>query len=71
MAAGAISADYGVPGVREHAFALKFVDDAVRLRRSLLDRFELAAAAPVRPDQVSSTWSCAAAAPPAWRWPAR
>ena len=49
VAAGAISADYGVPGVREHAFALKFVDDAVRLRQVLLDRFELAAAASCPP----------------------
>ena len=46
IAAGAVSTDYGVPGVREHTFPLKFVDDAVRLRQTILDRFELAAAGP-------------------------
>jgi NADH dehydrogenase len=49
IAAGAVSADYGVPGVREHTFALKSVDDAVGLRRSILDRLERVAAGPQRP----------------------
>ena len=49
IAAGAVSADYGVPGVREHAFPMKSVDDAVRLRRSILDRLERVAAGPDAP----------------------
>ena len=40
VAAGAVSNDYGVPGVQEHCFPLKSVDDAVRLRNAILDRFE-------------------------------
>jgi NADH dehydrogenase len=44
LAAGAESASYGVPGVDDHAFPLKSVDDAVRLREHVLARFEAAAA---------------------------
>ena len=51
IAAGAVSADYGVPGVREHAFPMKSVDDAVRLRRSILDRLERVAAGPDAPSE--------------------
>ena len=51
IGAGAVSADYGVPGVREHAFPLKFVDDAVRFRRVILERFELAAAKDEPPEE--------------------
>ena len=72
VAAGAISADYGVPGVQR-----------ARVRAEVRRRRRAAAPGPprplrvgrrglaVRPGQVSSTWSCAVAAPPAWRWPAR
>ena len=42
LAAGAVSADFGVPGVAGHAFPLKTLDDAVRLREHVLDRFEAA-----------------------------
>ncbi len=48
IAAGAVSADFGVAGVREHTVPLKFVDDAIRLRQTVLDRFELAAAGPAQ-----------------------
>jgi NADH dehydrogenase len=48
IAAGAVSADFGITGVREHTVPLKFVDDAIRLRQTVLDRFELAAASPSR-----------------------
>ena len=42
LAAGAVTADFGVPGVAEHAFPLKSVDDAVALRLHLLRQFERA-----------------------------
>ncbi|MFP5487151.1 MAG: NAD(P)/FAD-dependent oxidoreductase, partial [Acidimicrobiia bacterium] len=42
IAAGAVTADFGVPGVAEHALPLKSVDDAVALRRHLLQQFERA-----------------------------
>ena len=40
------AADFGVPGVAEHAFPLKHLDDALALRAHILDRFELADADP-------------------------
>ena len=46
LATGAVSTDFGIPGVAEHAFALKHLDDALALRAHLLDRFERAAADP-------------------------
>jgi NADH dehydrogenase len=49
VAAGAVSNDYGVPGVAEHCFPLKSVNDAVRLRGAILDRFEQVAAGPEPP----------------------
>ena len=51
LAAGAVTADFGVPGVAEHAHPLKSVDDAVALRLHLLRQFERADAltAPIGP----------------------
>jgi NADH dehydrogenase len=46
IAAGAVSAHYGVPGVAEHAFELKSLADAVALRSHVLRRFEQAATDP-------------------------
>ena len=46
VAAGAVSHDFDVPGVAEHAFPLKHLDDALALRAHVLDRFERAAADP-------------------------
>jgi NADH dehydrogenase len=43
LAAGAVSADYGIPGVKEHAFGLKTLADAVELRSHVLRSFEDAA----------------------------
>jgi NADH dehydrogenase len=40
LAAGAVSSDFGVAGVREHAIALKTLDDAIRIRSAVLRRFE-------------------------------
>ena len=46
LAAGAVSADYGIPGVNEHAFGLKSLADAVALRSHVLRCFEDAADEP-------------------------
>jgi NADH:ubiquinone reductase (H+-translocating) len=46
LAAGTRTASFGVPGVDEHAFGLKSLDDAVRVRQHLLQQFERAAADP-------------------------
>jgi len=44
VAAGTVTDDFGVPGVAEHSFGVKRLDDALGLRAHLLDRFERAAA---------------------------
>src|SRR6478752_1516270 len=43
VAAGAVSTSFGVPGVDEHALALKTLDDANAVRSHVLTRFEEAA----------------------------
>lgn len=48
LAAGAVTADFGVPGVDEYAFGLKSVDDATALRTHVLANFERAALVPDR-----------------------
>jgi NADH dehydrogenase len=40
LAAGAVTSDFGVPGVREHAIGLKTLSDATRVRSEVLRRFE-------------------------------
>ena len=40
LAAGAVTATYGVPGVAEHAFGLKNLADALGLRAHVLHQFE-------------------------------
>ena len=42
LAVGAVSSDFGVPGVREHALALKSLEDAIRVRSTVLKQFEVA-----------------------------
>ena len=42
LAAGSSTNDFGVPGVEEHAFPLKTLPDAVRLRNHILTTFEQA-----------------------------
>ena len=42
LAAGAVSSDFGIPGVAEHALHLKSLADAIRVRRTVLCRFEAA-----------------------------
>jgi NADH dehydrogenase len=46
VASGAVSHDFGVPGVAEHTLPLKHLDDALALRTHVLTRFEEAAADP-------------------------
>jgi NADH:quinone reductase (non-electrogenic) len=46
LASGAVSNDFGVPGVAEHTLSLKHVDDALALRAHVLSRFEEAVADP-------------------------
>ena len=42
LAVGATTADYGIPGVAEHAFGLKSLSDAINLRSHVLACFESA-----------------------------
>jgi NADH:quinone reductase (non-electrogenic) len=46
LAAGAVSSDFGVPGVMEHALPLKTLTDATSIRSTVLRRFEEANANP-------------------------
>ncbi len=45
LAVGAITNDFGIPGVLEHGFFLKSLTDALTLRSHLMSRFEAAASA--------------------------
>ncbi|HET9078551.1 MAG TPA: NAD(P)/FAD-dependent oxidoreductase [Acidimicrobiales bacterium] len=42
LAAGSSTTDFGIPGVTEHAFPLKTIPDALRLRNHVLAEFERA-----------------------------
>lgn len=44
LAPGSVSHDFGVPGAREHAFFLRWMDDAIPLRQQVLARLEEASA---------------------------
>ncbi len=46
LAAGAVTNTFGVPGVAEHGFGLKSLEDALRLRRHILRQFERASVEP-------------------------
>lgn len=46
LAAGAVTNTYGVPGVDEHGFGLKSLEDALQLRQHLLRQFERASVDP-------------------------
>ena len=46
VSAGALTHHFDVPGVVEHAFGLKQLDEALAIRTHVLDRFERAAADP-------------------------
>jgi NADH dehydrogenase len=51
LAAGAVSSDFGVPGVEEHALPLKSLEDATRVRSTVLGRFEAVDRDPALLDQ--------------------
>jgi NADH dehydrogenase len=55
VAAGAVTNDYGIPGVEEHAFGLKSLTDAVALRSHVLRWFERAAVDPSLVDDGALT----------------
>jgi NADH:quinone reductase (non-electrogenic) len=46
LAAGSSASDFGIEGVAEHAFPLKSIPDAVRLRNHILRTFEAADSSP-------------------------
>jgi NADH dehydrogenase len=63
IAAGAVSSDFGVPGVAEHALPLKTLADATRARSTVLRRFEEAHAAPALIDRGGITFVVAGGGP--------
>jgi NADH dehydrogenase len=48
LALGSVSHDFGVPGAAEHAYFMRWMDDAIPLRQQVLARLETAAAEPDR-----------------------
>lgn len=63
LAAGTVSSDFGIPGVARHAWPLKTLDDAVRLRSTVLRRFEEAHADPSRVDDGTLSFVVAGGGP--------
>jgi NADH:quinone reductase (non-electrogenic) len=63
LAAGAVSSDFGVPGVEQHAIPLKTLADATRLRNTVLARFEAANADPALVDDGGLTFVVAGGGP--------
>jgi NADH:ubiquinone reductase (H+-translocating) len=63
LAVGAITEDFGVPGVAEHAFGLKSLADATTLRNQLLRRFEEVSADPTRATDGTLTFVIAGGGP--------
>jgi NADH dehydrogenase len=57
VAAGAITEDFGVPGVAEHAFGLKSLAEATMLRNEVLRRFEEGSTAPAEGGAEDGTLS--------------
>ncbi len=53
LAAGAVTASFGIPGVDEHGFGLKSLEDAIALRSHVLRQFELTDADPSLADAGS------------------
>ncbi len=56
LAAGAVTSDYGIDGVAEHAFPLKSPEEALALRTHVLERFERADADPALIDAGELTF---------------
>lgn len=63
LANGAVYNDFGTAGVREHAFVLKDLDKAVKLRGHILSRFEAAAVDPTLVDKGALTFVIVGAGP--------
>ncbi len=63
LAPGAIYADFGVPGVREHAHFLKSLSEAVNLRSHVLRRFEEADRDPAAIDRGALTFAIVGGGP--------
>jgi NADH:ubiquinone reductase (H+-translocating) len=63
LAAGAITEDFGVPGVAEHAFGLKSLPEATMLRNEVLRRFEEVSADPARADDGTLSFVIAGGGP--------
>ena len=63
LAAGAVSSDFGVPGVAEHTIPLKTLDDAIRVRSAVLRRFEAANTDPSIIDEGGLTFVVAGGGP--------
>ncbi len=55
VSAGAVSSDFGIPGVAEHAIPLKSVANAIAVRTTVLERFEEANSNPARVDDGTLT----------------
>ncbi len=55
VAAGAVTADFGIPGVEEHAFGMKSLEDAMAIRTHVLLQFERADARPELVEQGALT----------------
>lgn len=63
LAAGAATADYGIPGVAEHAWPLKSLPEATRLRNHILTQFERVEAEPGLVDDGVLTFVVAGGGP--------
>lgn len=63
LAAGAVTADYGIPGVADHAFPLKWVPEAERLRDHILLQFERVETHPEEMDRGALTFVIAGGGP--------
>lgn len=63
LAPGAIYADFGVPGVREHAHFLKSLSEAVNLRSHVLRRFEEADRDPAAVERGALTFAIVGGGP--------
>jgi NADH dehydrogenase len=63
LAAGAVSSDFGVPGVATHAIPLKTLADATRVRGTVLRRFEEADVDPTAVERGALTFVVAGGGP--------
>ncbi|MCC5949244.1 MAG: NAD(P)/FAD-dependent oxidoreductase [Nitriliruptoraceae bacterium] len=63
LAAGAVTTDFGIPGVEEHGLPLKSLRDATAMRDHLLRCFERVSARPVQHDDGTLTFVIAGGGP--------